>query len=242
MFLSVYDLTKHFLSDHLSLASTSLLNHLLSGCMAEIVSGIFWTPMEIIKSKLQATSMQSQTEDTHEEDTVGLTSLEPEAFSRYEYSQTNTISVIQNILKMEGPLGFFKGYWLSLMVFIPNSMIYFAFYEYFKSLFMAYVFAASDTTSIPNNFLVSLIYALSAILSCTLAAGVSNFPDVIKTRWQVISQHERDKFGGPLNMAVHMWKTEGGLLAFTRGMSARIAFMAPSTVISMTIYDSLKWT
>ncbi|ORX90404.1 mitochondrial carrier [Basidiobolus meristosporus CBS 931.73] len=242
MFLSVYDWTKHFLEIHFNLSSLSLFNHLISGCMAEIVSGMFWTPMEIIKSKLQVSGMHPAIPDViQEEDTVGLTTLEPESYSSHGYSDINTLSVIRNIFEVEGPLGFFKGYWLSLLVFIPNSMIYFAFYEYFKGLILGHVSTAASPNSAPSTLLTGLIYATSAILSCTLAAGTSNLPDVIKTRWQVLSQHERDRFGGPTKMAIHMWETEGGLLAFTQGMGARIAFMAPSTVISMTIYDLLKW-
>ncbi|ORY06486.1 mitochondrial carrier [Basidiobolus meristosporus CBS 931.73] len=237
VFLNTYDLAKYLISFHTGLSSKSFLNHMISGCLAEIVSGFLWTPMEVIKIKLQAST--AKVFEFHEEETLGLANTGSTKCSRYDTVQT-TAGTIRNILAVEGVAGFFKGYWLSLMVFIPNSMIYFVSYEYFKSLFFSLAFPNSTPNAIPATLLAASIYALSAILSCTVAAAISNIPDVIKTRWQVLDQHEREEYGSSLAMVIHMWRTEGGLFAFTQGIGARIAYITPSMVTSMTIFDLLK--
>ncbi|KAF9578592.1 hypothetical protein BGW38_005537, partial [Lunasporangiospora selenospora] len=63
VYLSVYDLCKDTLSStsrsftpgylRSILESSSAANHMLSGLVAEVASGLFWTPMEILKSKQQ---------------------------------------------------------------------------------------------------------------------------------------------------------------------------------------------
>ncbi|GJD07834.1 Mitochondrial substrate carrier family protein E [Galdieria sulphuraria] len=47
--------------------------------------------------------------------------------------QSNSFAALGDLLKYEGPKALFKGYFLTLGVFGPYSMIYFVCYEHFKS-------------------------------------------------------------------------------------------------------------
>jgi solute carrier family 25 iron transporter 28/37 len=44
----------------------------------------------------------------------------------------------------------------------------------------------------------------------------------------------------PLEIMKTMYRNEGGLRAFTKGMGARVLWMVPSSSVSMTIYEVLK--
>ncbi|KAJ3091070.1 hypothetical protein HK102_001796 [Quaeritorhiza haematococci] len=82
----------------------SVVVHGLAGACAEGISGAFWTPMEVLKNKLQ----------------VAVT------------NNTTTFQLAKSIYRNEGLRGFFRGYWLSLGVFIPYTVVYFVTYEQLK--------------------------------------------------------------------------------------------------------------
>ncbi|CAO3662928.1 unnamed protein product [Rhizopus stolonifer] len=101
VYLSCYESTKQALAQH-NLSRDSILSHLFSGCAAEVAAGALFTPMEVMKSRLQT------------------------------QAKGGTIQLAQLIMKTEGIRGFFRGYWMGLAVFVPHSMTYFVVYEKMK--------------------------------------------------------------------------------------------------------------
>ncbi|CAG8650615.1 17718_t:CDS:2 [Funneliformis caledonium] len=200
-YLFVYDKAKYYLSSRLNVSDTSTLNYMLSGAMAETCSGIFWTPMEVLKSKLQSRN--------------GI----------------NTLQMSKLILKNEGIRGFFRGYLLTLAVYVPHTMIYFVVYEKCKTW-------SKDREILTSN----RDYVIFSAIACTIAGSVSNVLDIVKTRWQVSYGKEVDGVNAksPLEIMKNMYRNEGGLRAFTKGMGARVIWMVPSASISMTLYEILK--
>lgn len=106
-YLSTYDYLKVVLSNGKPQSEQSLLVHATAATTAECLSGFIWTPMELLKNKLQVGS--------------------PDA-------KNGTLSLVKQIYKTEGLRGFFKGYWLGLGVFLPYTISYFVTYEQFKLL------------------------------------------------------------------------------------------------------------
>ncbi|RKP16813.1 mitochondrial carrier, partial [Rozella allomycis CSF55] len=98
-YLLTYEETKKFLKTKKSFKDNSV-THCLSAVAAEIVSGLLWTPMDVIKQHMQVQAKSS-----------------------------STMSVIQGVWQRNGLKGFFKGYGISLIVYVPHSMIYFTVYE-----------------------------------------------------------------------------------------------------------------
>ncbi|OAD73468.1 hypothetical protein PHYBLDRAFT_26185, partial [Phycomyces blakesleeanus NRRL 1555(-)] len=177
-----------------------IINPLVSGCFAEVVSGVFFTPMEVLKSCLQ--------NDT---------------------SSSSTFELVFYIWKTKGLRGFYRGYWMSLLVFVPHTMTYFVVYEKLKAV-------AGEESFV--------IYMICSTFAGTVATVVSTPLDIIKTRWQVSAGAESNQepgpqSDGPLAIAYQMWHKEGKWRAFTRGLFARIATMIPMTTISMTVFETL---
>ncbi|CAJ0752223.1 4652_t:CDS:2 [Entrophospora sp. SA101] len=169
-YLYIYDKSKYYISDNFGIRDDKMINHMISGTIAEIVSGAFWTPMEVLKSKLQ---IQDST------------------------SGSNTLSMIKRIVRIDGVLGFFRGYWMSLYVYVPHTILYFTTYEKLKQI----------------NFL-----------------NKNNTSNVVKTRWQTIFSNQQS-IKSPIDIIKSMYINEGGLIAFTKGMSARVLWMIPSSSI-----------
>jgi hypothetical protein len=79
-----------------------------------------------------------------------------------------------------------------------------------------------------------------------MAAMLSNPLDVVKTRLQVQNYHSKVATAGALpkyttarSMARGIWREEG-VWAFTRGISARVMYVAPVSAITFMTYEFLK--
>ncbi|ORE01404.1 mitochondrial carrier [Rhizopus microsporus var. microsporus] len=102
VYLSCYEWSKQTLNTTYKLSRDTVMSHLLSACAAEVVAGALFTPMEVMKNRLQTQQKDS------------------------------TITLAKTIAKTEGFRGFFRGYWMGMAVFVPHSMIYFVTYESMK--------------------------------------------------------------------------------------------------------------
>ena len=105
IYLSSYDFAK----DNLQMLDLNpVLFHLSCGALAEGTASILFTPMDVLKQKLQ---------------------VQPKA---------KTFAIVKDLYRTHGLNGFYKGYAWTQAVFIPFSAIYFASYERFKSAWIFY--------------------------------------------------------------------------------------------------------
>jgi solute carrier family 25 (mitochondrial iron transporter), member 28/37 len=124
------------------MTSKAAISHFASGFAAEVCSGIFWTPMEIIKQRQQV--------------------LPP---------NTSVKQVCSHIYKTRGFLGFFKGYFITVASFGPFSALYFTFYEQCKLVSMSIHDNNFDESKLGIfTFLISGFVAggAAAFLTCPL--------------------------------------------------------------------------
>ncbi|KAI7878872.1 mitochondrial carrier [Lichtheimia hyalospora FSU 10163] len=216
VYLTCYETTKAYLHQHGGkrgyLAQDGMLNHLASGCAAEVAAGTLFTPMEVIKNRLQTQKTQS------------------------------AASMARQIWKTEGIPGFFRGYWMGLAVFVPHTMTYFAAYEECKMAYARYFYdknSRSENTDAAHLPLKA--YLLCSGVASAIGITLSTPLDIVKTRWQISAAEQGAEFRqGPLVIVKHMWQREGKWRAFTRGLVARIAWGIPTTAISMTVFEALK--
>jgi len=185
-----------------------------------MLSGAFWTPMEVLKTKLQ----------------VGGTSASP-------------LKVLSRVMTTQGIFGLYRGYWLSLATFMPYTILYWQSYEYLKRKIYQYRFKTNMTNDppLPNTMTMNMNsskqvlpfqdYILAASISAMLAASSSNVIDVVKTRWQ--SSWESHQRSGISYIIKSIWK-ENGWRGFFRGVGARVLWATPAVAVSMTVYESAK--
>eukprot|EP00128_Syssomonas_multiformis_P011044 Colp12_sorted_trinity150504_noHs@28648 len=103
VYLFMYDAAKHA-----NPLPSPLLTHLAAGLAAEAVSGLLWTPMEVIKQRLQA----------------------DQQVARYK----GAVDVVAEALRTEGPRGLLRGYLSCLAVYGPYSALFFATFEHLNGL------------------------------------------------------------------------------------------------------------
>lgn len=197
-YLALYEISKHKLNRAGWIGSNTFPVHFASAIIAEAVSGIFWTPMDLIKQKLQTNQSKS------------------------------TRTIIQSIYATGGLKGFWRGYGITLLVFMPFSGTYFVSYEKCKKIF-------ASTTGCSPDRLPMIYVCVSSTLAGILGSLVANPFDVVKTRYQLQAAGNNQSV-----LQVMQSVYQSGIGTFGRGVVARMLWMAPQVVISMTCFEYFK--
>lgn len=193
--------------------------HLGAGMLAEAFSCVLFVPVDVIKERMQVQGAATASEGTQHNNKPAV---------RYR----STLHAARTILASEGLTGLYRGYWATLGSFGPFSAIYFMLYDGTKQRLLA---EASDGSVL--GFRLSL--TISAMAGAA-ASVVTNPLDLVKLRLQV-------QRGGGVNWGytglVHglgRLVREEGLSALLRGAGTRVAFHAPTTAISMALFESCR--
>ncbi|CAO3587006.1 unnamed protein product [Absidia cylindrospora] len=226
VYLSCYEASKRYLDQHTLATHDKLANHMLSGGAAEIMAGTLFTPMEVLKNQLQTTTTTT---------TRGAWPL------------------AKTIYRQEGLAGFYRGYWMGLVVFLPHTMIYFATYEHLKSLLSnnndatttattnVSSFSSSPKTNSYASHLPWTYYLVASSTASFVSSALSAPLDIIKTRWQVSASDQGKAYRqGPWQIAKQLWLLEGQWKGLTKGLGARVIWAIPTTAISMTVFEMIK--
>ncbi|KAG2428620.1 hypothetical protein HYH02_014321 [Chlamydomonas schloesseri] len=218
------------------------------GAAAQLVAGVVFTPIDIIKERLQVAPLMAGA-----------------------YSYSGPLQAAQELVRANGPLGLLKGYWATNAVWLPWNILFIAFYEASKRA------AAGSGTSSGNNSggrtgsavageaeagpeaasssstsssrtsssqardeeLSPVVLALCSAGSASLAGLLTHPADVVKTRLQVLSACEAHARVTAWSLAKQMWAKEGARV-FMTGVGARILQLAPGTALSWVIYEPVK--
>lgn len=237
LYFTSYELSKEFLPRAFpSLAGMpSSVVHFVSGMVAETISCVFWVPIDVIKERMQ---IQRSPASLHQ----------PTPAQQVYYTSAN--DAIRKILKGEGVRGIYRGYGATLASFGPFSALYFSFYEHLKA------FARAQTNAQSDGDLPFLWQVGSASGAGAAASFLTSPLDLVKLRLQVqrgeraaaaanataagvtsaaLPFHYRNIVDG-LRTVI---RTEGYRALF-RGAGARMAFHAPSTALSLTLFERCK--
>lgn len=223
--------------------------HFVAGFVADAAGSLTWTPMDVIKQRLQIQR--------------DLKSSNPDSFSTKYQSSMHAFRII---LRDEGVRGLYRGFWAGLMTFGPYVSLYFMFYEQFKHMLLhtntlplfSNPWLLKSETELPfYTFLIGagLSGGVSACLTCPL--------DVVKTRMQVqqkslqklevkamfnsSSQTATSSVAAESPVYYRSWfhacqtilRNEGPR-AFMQGVGPRALWMSMGTALTMMIYEEMK--
>ena len=173
-----------------------------AGLAAQLTGSLTWVPMEVIKEKMMIQG-QIATTKTH----------------------TGSFSMISHVLKNEGLLGIYRGFWMQQLTYGPFNGIAIAAYNEAKKLV---------PESQQNSSLMDL--ACSA-LGFGFAATVTNPFDVVKTRRQIqASNPELFNYKSAIDCARQLMAKEGPA-AFFDGLSGRVGWLLPRCALAMTGFE-----
>mmetsp|Transcript_9258 Transcript_9258/g.18860 ORF Transcript_9258/g.18860 Transcript_9258/m.18860 type:complete len:278 (+) Transcript_9258:1220-2053(+) len=195
-YLTTYEKAKGEIVRRTDLHTGSPMVHLLAGITAETLSCIFWVPMEVLKQRMQ----------------VGQGS--------------STVSIMSNIIKEQGPLGLYRGYWLTIGVFGPYAMFYWMTYERLKENMRQF----RQRATLGSGEILA-----SAAISAGLGAALTTPLDVVKTQLQTGTADH-----GNLFAALGSIVRTQGLRGLFRGLTARVLWVAPQTSLTMASFERIK--
>lgn len=135
-------------------------------------------------------------------------------------------TIIKEIIKSDGPLGLYRGYLISLMTYAPSSAIWWSSYGIYTGLVGNIVI-----TGTPHMLVLTMAGTMAGFTTATL----TNPLDIMRTRLQV--------GGGKSALVFQMFRSllhEEGPKGLTKGLSARILAMVPSSLVMVLGYETVK--
>ena len=216
-------------------AAAAAADNVLTGIVAQALAGIAYTPVDVIKERMQVSSVLPK----HLKTNNGI-------------DYRNVFDAVKTIAQNEGVKnGLMRGYWAQNFVWWPWSASYFVVYEKGVEIFSRSNTNNNNNTNTNNNdddddsaqtmYNVSP-HAASAFTAATFATVLTHPLDLCKTRIQTMTAKGMNGGGGSLTLkmaCVDVVKTEG-VLALYRGVWARILSVAPGSAISFYAYESIR--
>ncbi|CAI2187506.1 6581_t:CDS:2, partial [Funneliformis geosporum] len=130
---------------------------------------------------------------------------------------TSTSSALKIIFKQEGFIGFYRGYFNTVIREVPFACFQFPFYEYLK------IIVAKNTK---RNHIEPWEAAICGSIAGGSAAAITTPLDVIKTRIMLSSNHQTiHNYSGTINTFNRILHEEGVKLLFS-GIGPRVIWMS----------------
>ncbi|XP_059498932.1 solute carrier family 25 member 44-like [Stegostoma tigrinum] len=207
-YVTTYELTRQYVSRY---SDSNTVKSLIAGGSASLVAQSITVPIDILSQHLM---VQGQAMGRFRETPQG----------RAAGSMGRAKDVVLEILRLDGPRGFYRGYAASLLTYIPNSALWWPFYH-------LYTEQLSCVT--PSFCPHLLVQAVAGPLAAATSSTLTNPMDVIRARVQVD--------GCPsMVQTFRQLMQEEGIWGLSKGLSARILSATPSALCIVVGYESLK--
>ncbi|BFZ14082.1 hypothetical protein BsWGS_17121 [Bradybaena similaris] len=218
-YISTYEGTRHYLSEHMGVQDTRVRSF-IGGGFASTIGQTLAVPIDIVTQHLMLMGRGSSSKGHHK-----LSQLQHFRISEKETSSKfgAVQAIIRAVYKQDGFMGFYKGYFVSLACFAPNSALWWFFYDQFCVLLSSIV-----PVYVPRL----MIQVMAAPLGGVSSAVLTNPLDVIRARIQV----EGTKFDETVRQ---LWK-EDGMWLVTKGLSARLVQSITFSFFIMLGYETIK--
>jgi solute carrier family 25 protein 44 len=210
-YITVFEVSRGALSRSGALQSDSA-RFFAAGAVASFVGQMILVPLDVVSQRLMVQGG-------------------PRAFK-------GGAQLARHIVASEGVRGLYRGFAASVATYAPTSGVWWTCYDVYRSLAAAAVLgeAGQDPQSaLASTAELMLVEMLSGGAAGCTAAVATNPLDVLRTRVQVNGAQGATWFGTLTSLA-----REEGWRAFWRGASARAATMAPSSMLTVIAYESLK--
>ena len=220
---------------------TLVLENVLTGIVAQALAGIAYTPVDVVKERMQVSSVLP----THLKTNNGV-------------DYRNALDAVRTILKNEGVKnGLMRGYWAQNFVWWPWSACYFAAYEKGLEMFRRRKSNAKEEGEEGEEegeyYRYVSPHAASAFTAATCATILTHPLDLCKTRVQTMSSSSScssssSSSSSSISVAEKLTMRRvfsavvrrEGFFALYRGVWARILSVAPGSAISFYAYESIR--
>ncbi|XP_066996338.2 solute carrier family 25 member 44 [Anabrus simplex] len=216
-YISTYEGVRFLLSRY---DADSRLKALVGGGCASIVGQTIIVPVDVLSQHLMVLGYSDGRKDSRKlfMNTLGL-SLDP---TRTKLQ--TTIEIIRQIYLRDGIRGFYRGYIASLCTYVPNSAMWWAFYQLYQDKLHAIL---------PIWMSHLAIQCIAGTLGGFTTTLLTNPLDIVRARLQI---QRLDSIRQTFQI---LWAEEH-LRIFTKGLSARMVQSACFSFAIILGYESIK--
>ncbi|KAK3758869.1 hypothetical protein RRG08_025565 [Elysia crispata] len=225
VYISSYEGMRHYMAEHMGVTENSTRAFVAGGC-ASIVGQTLAVPLDIVTQHLMLMGRREKNK-ANEKSTSNVvksaSSSDMDAEKEARSRLGSLKAIVKAIYRQDGALGFYKGYFVSLACFAPNSALWWFFYDTYTNI----LYNIS-----PDGIPRLGIQVVAAPLTGVSSAVLTNPLDVIRARIQVEGHHLRETLE-------ILWREEGVWMA-TKGLSARLVQSITFSFFLMLGYESIK--
>ncbi|KAF2362549.1 Mitochondrial substrate/solute carrier [Trinorchestia longiramus] len=194
----------------------SRLRALCAGAAASVVGQSIVVPFDVISQHVMVIGQQ------HGRSVLNPLNIEYQKVSNREV----TARIIRALYTQHGVLGFYRGYKASLLIYVPNSAMWWSLYHTYQGVL---------PQMLPVTSPALVTQCLSASLGGATTALLTNPLDLLRARLQV---HASEKMT-IMSALQHLWKEERWRI-FSKGLSARCIQSVVHSSIIIGGYESVK--
>ncbi|XP_027870622.1 solute carrier family 25 member 44b [Xiphophorus couchianus] len=212
-YITTYELVRKYVSQY---SEANTVKSVVAGGSASLVAQSITVPIDVVSQQLM---MQGQGEHlTRFRLSSNSENKKPARFFR------QTRNIVSQIFAADGCRGFYRGYVASLLTYIPNSAVWWPFYHFYAEQLS--ILAPSDCPHL-------VLQAIAGPLAAATASTVTNPMDVVRARVQVEGRTS-------VIQTFRELIREEGCWGLTKGLSARIISSAPTAIVIVVGYETLK--
>ena len=151
------------------------------------------------------------------------------------HEKKGPIQITREIIQHQGFKGMFRGYIVSLLIYVPSSGITWSTFYTVRAHMRSVLQKIQDAKVLPH-WQSAAIVPLAGIVAGATSATLTNPLDVIRTRMQL------ETSGKPsIKYTLGELIKQDGYRGLSRGLSARILSSSTTMMVIMSMYETLKW-
>jgi len=222
-YLLTYEKVRHLVGTYGS--NDNRIKGLIGGGVGSLVSQTIITPFDVISQHMMVISDSKKTPSPGGGGSRKFSSFaNPLLIKRSETLKYGlSIAVVRELYRTDGLKGFYRGYFASIVTYVPSSGCWWMFYP---------IYTDAIASILPNTTSHMLIQVIAGTSSGVTVSALTNPLDVIRANVQI----QRTSYAAALQ---RLWQEEG-LRMFIKGLSARISQSCISSAFIVAGYETLK--
>lgn len=224
-YIATYEKTRDLITNYTNI-SDSKAKAFLAGGISSAMSQTLIIPFDVVSQHIMIalnTRRQSKNSQVAE---LRSTFFKPLSLKQDEVKRFGTAFAITRQLYREGGLkSFYRGYFASLLCFVPSSACWWMLYQHFNE----FLYSLPATSNTPKMFL----HCASGAVSGAAVAIMTNPLDLLRANTQV---HRPSSYKSAVK---YLWKEDRWRI-FSKGLSARLTQSCLSSSLIVIGYETMK--
>lgn len=224
-YIATYEKTRDLITNYTNI-SDSKAKAFLAGGISSAMSQTLIIPFDVVSQHIMMALNTRKQSKNLPVDGLRSSFFKPLSLKQDEIKRFGIALTITRQLYREGGLNsFYKGYFASLLCFVPSSACWWMLYQHFNE----FLYSLPATSNMPQMFL----HCASGTVSGATVSIMTNPFDLLRANIQV---HRPSSYGSAVR---YLWKQDRWRI-FSKGLSARLTQSCLSSGLIVIGYETMK--